>query len=1100
MNGLPQHRSPNLPFSLRVAIMAALPFLTAAPLLAYGPLQPGFTQQWLADVDGRTRAWGMAVADFTGDGIPDIISGDTFGDVRLLAGNGDGTFDDLGVKINMSFHDAYGMAAADFNRDGAQDFVLSRTSAAGDGHVMLYPGNGDGSFQYTGFPNQGEIVGDAGTDVMVLAAADVDGDGDPDLVAGDVVASEDGRATVTLFLNQVPAEGGIVSWTPMVLIAGVDRGNSPDPEDPPYYPPTAYLHAYGLALADVDNDGDPDLLVSDRANYLYIYRNDGTGSFAPVRYDTIGTRPYAYERLHDDFTAQMPLTAGDLNGDGWVDFATAVQTGGSGSYPGEVEVWLHEGLDGLGRPGFTGAGIVGAAGTDVRGLAIGQLDPWIDMAPDVVFGDYQGDIYGLFTDLTDTDDDGIIDSLDNAPEHFNPPQVDMNTDGSLNRFDQLDADHDGTGDPADEDDDDDGVLDVDDNCPWSVNPAQGDKDLDWRGDACDPCDDRDADGDGITYGPTVPGLYDRARAAKGVWSSGDTHFIVRIDALSRAFQNEFVQVMTDAGILSPAEWELRKHDSYNGIGDNPAVDGYQVPDDLGGGLEVPISLVLIPKQIFDAYGDPDPISWINDRNSSPYLELAQHGTYHVNNTPLGVWATMPDRWYYSCETCGLDPGLVFQYLRVGARTMMGEYGIDPWIMQSGATAASDRIDWSGAANPFISYSPPFNASDTPSRDATAELGFLGFSASIYEEQSTIFTPEGSHHEMTDAYGMYHASADRQVDPVEPDSMTYADYLASITQWGGLNTWLIEEVEWSTRYCNDEERLSFCAAAPGGVNRENNMVDLARWERWLTLLQFVKDNGIPMTLGDYSMAMITDNCPGIPNSGQEDSDHDGNGDVCDLERIDIKPGSEINPINPWSGGLVPVAIPGTPVLDLGRVDMDSLRFGPGMASPALQARWEDVDGDGLIDLLLHFQTREAGIEEGMTEACLHGVIGATPFIACDVIKTVPPGLGSVDGLEMQTLDGTVHLSWQFSCTRQDYAVYRGTLKELASKGTGGARLFVASTGGATEAIDSEAAGDMYYLVAPHDGMFEGTFGVDSDGRLRPQSERSPYRRSTEACGN
>ena len=847
-------------------------------------LQPAFDQAFLGNVGGRTRAWGVGVADFNGDGVDDVVSGDTFGDVHLLLGAGDGTFQDQGVVINMAFHDAYALATGDFNGDTFQDFVLSRTGGsavpATDGEVLLYLGNGDGSFQSTGFPQVGLLVGDAGTDVVALAAADVDGDGDTDIAAGDITASDNGAADITLFRNQL-IDTGSLGWVAEVVVSAPNV--PPDPDQPPYYPPTSYLHAYGLAFGDVDGDVDQDLLVGDRASYLYVYENDGSGNFLPIRYDRIGTRPFAYARVHETFTPQLALTAGDLNGDGMVD----VVSGGTDlQWEGQVDLWLNAGLDDANRPTFQNAGIIGGAGTDARGLAVGQLNPSIDGYRDVVFGNFEGDLYGLFADLLDTDGDGIVDRFDNAPLIPNAPRLDMNTDGGINRWDQLDNDHDGVGDPADDDDDNDGVLDVDDNCPWTPNADQLDTDGDGWGDACDPLNDLDGDGDAVPDGPIDPDLYARAQYAKARWSLSDTHFIVRIDALGRVFQNEFTQILTDAAILTPQQWEAKKFDNYNGIGDDPADPNYNVPADLPGGKEVPISLLLIPKQIWNAFGDPDPIRWMNDRNESPYLELGLHGVYHANNTPLGDWAGLPDRDFYSCETCGFTVEEMYQLLRIGKRTMLGQYGVDPWIQQSGAEpGVSPVVDWSDAANPLIGYAPPFNASDTDSREATARLGFASFSASIFEEESPIFSPEGSHHEAFDQFGMFHASADRQVDPEAPMGMTYLDYLESITEFGGLNTWLIEEVEWSTRYCNDQDRLTPCPQAPGEVNRENNMVDLDRWDKWMTLLDYVKANGEPMTMSDYALAMAFDNAPTVYNPDQTDSDNDGIGDVVDGAELD-----------------------------------------------------------------------------------------------------------------------------------------------------------------------------------------------------------------------
>jgi hypothetical protein len=570
---------------------------------------------------------------------------------------------------------------------------------------------------------------------------------------------------------------------------------------------------------------------------------------------------------------------------------------------GEVILDVSEGS------GHKSFGPLSDIGTQARGVALVDVNG--DSYLDIVSGSYEGQVKFLRQlPPLDTDNDGVTDYVDNAPNDSNAARLDMNTDGSVNYLDQLDNDFDTIlgdpenqatwqrlGDVIDPDDDNDGDLDGADNCHFTPNADQADADDDGQGDACDPLDNSDVDADGVPDGP-APGdpLFALSQASKARWSEGDTHFVVRIDALGRFFQNEFTQIQTDAATLSPADWELKCWENYGPGGGDPADPcgtGEGTPDQtltLPGGKEVAISLVAIPKQLWT---DAPVIDWINDRNDYPTFDLGLHGTYHVNNIPVSDWKDLSDRNFYSCETCGLSVAESYELMKVGYDTLGGNY-TNKWVAESGATGSSPAIDWSTSVYPLISFSPPYNTSDPAAREAIAQLGFAAFSASVYEEDETspygeIFTPEGSHHEQFDQFGMYHASADVQLNPPDADifdgdysaadEAAFISYLQSRTDDGGLTTWLVEEVEWSGRECNDQARLTNCN---GHDNREDNTVYQPRWQAWMTLLDYVKNypGGVSMTMAEVALAQGFDNAPTVSNPEQADADHDGIGDAID----------------------------------------------------------------------------------------------------------------------------------------------------------------------------------------------------------------------------
>jgi hypothetical protein len=111
-------------------------------------------------------------------------------------------------------------------------------------------------------------------------------------------------------------------------------------------------------------------------------------------------------------------------------------------------------------------------------------------------------------------------------------------------------------------------------------------------------------------------------------------------------------------------------------------------------------------------------------------------------------------------------------------------------------------------------------------------------------------------------------------------------------------------------------------------------------------------------------------------------------------LSIKPDADAPvPINVRSHGTIPVAILSTPTLDAAAsVDPSSLTFGRTGDEDSLafcNPGGEDVNGDGLVDLVCHFQTQLAGFESGDALAILKGrTVQGSPILGQEAIRTVP----------------------------------------------------------------------------------------------------------------
>lgn len=110
-------------------------------------------------------------------------------------------------------------------------------------------------------------------------------------------------------------------------------------------------------------------------------------------------------------------------------------------------------------------------------------------------------------------------------------------------------------------------------------------------------------------------------------------------------------------------------------------------------------------------------------------------------------------------------------------------------------------------------------------------------------------------------------------------------------------------------------------------------------------------------------------------------------------IDIKPGSDTNSINLGSSGLVPVAILSTSTFDARAVNPTTVVLAgakvkvKGKGTP--MAAFQDVDGDGLLDLVVHVSTEALELSAGDTRAFLEArTFNNTPVIGSDWVRIVP----------------------------------------------------------------------------------------------------------------
>jgi len=106
-------------------------------------------------------------------------------------------------------------------------------------------------------------------------------------------------------------------------------------------------------------------------------------------------------------------------------------------------------------------------------------------------------------------------------------------------------------------------------------------------------------------------------------------------------------------------------------------------------------------------------------------------------------------------------------------------------------------------------------------------------------------------------------------------------------------------------------------------------------------------------------------------------------------IDVKPGSSENPVNLKSRGVVPVALLSEDDIVLAHwLQERSVHFGAtGYEARARHCAVEEVNGDGIEDVVCHFSIEEAGLEPDVQRVLVRAYAGA-PLVGRDVVRVVP----------------------------------------------------------------------------------------------------------------
>ena len=190
-----------------------------------------------ADFATGTTPDGITVADINGDGRPDIITADTGAStVSVLLNTTAAGASTPSFSVHQVFNvgnNPFAVTTADINGDGRPDVIAADTNANTVSVLLNTTASGASTASFAA-----KVDFATAANPIAIAGIDVNGDGRPDIITAD-----SGAAAVSVLLNTTAAGASTPS-----LAAKTDFATGASPT--------------GLALADLNGDGRPDLMAS----------------------------------------------------------------------------------------------------------------------------------------------------------------------------------------------------------------------------------------------------------------------------------------------------------------------------------------------------------------------------------------------------------------------------------------------------------------------------------------------------------------------------------------------------------------------------------------------------------------------------------------------------------------------------------------------------------------------------------------------------------------------------------------------------------------------------------------------------------------------